>query len=162
MLSQRIRRQYYSTLGTSVIKSLISPYSKSKTPLYLSILVLVLYFFSLFSIYSCLSCQSHCQFYSVDWLVYKLSVQTFQQLICKEVILYIYMGIYINLSAIVSFLKNSGFLFVCPSADKTMADILKLERLDTQLNKPTNQSSLKVSKVIKRMNKKTLLQNFGD
>ena len=43
-----------------------------------------------------------------------------------------------------------------------MADILKLERLDTQHNKPTNQNSLKVPKVIKRTNKKTLLQNFGD
>ena len=32
-----------------------------------------------------------------------------------------------------------------------------LNRLDTQLNKPTHQNSIKVSKVVKPTNKKTLL-----
>ena len=32
-----------------------------------------------------------------------------------------------------------------------------LKRLDTQLNKPTNQNPLKVPKVVKSTNKKTLL-----
>ena len=36
-----------------------------------------------------------------------------------------------------------------------------LKRLETQLNKPTNQNLLKVPKVVKRTNKKTL-ENFGD
>ena len=37
-----------------------------------------------------------------------------------------------------------------------------LKRLDTQLNKPTNQNSIKVFKIVKPMNTKTLFQNFGD
>ena len=37
-----------------------------------------------------------------------------------------------------------------------------LKRLDTQLNKQTNQNSLKVLKVVKTTNKKTLLWIFGD
>ena len=36
-----------------------------------------------------------------------------------------------------------------------------LKRLETQLNKPTNQNSLKVLKVVKTKNKKTLIKNFG-
>ena len=35
-------------------------------------------------------------------------------------------------------------------------------RLDTQLNKPTNQNLLKVPEVVKPTNNKMLLQNFGD
>ena len=34
--------------------------------------------------------------------------------------------------------------------------------MDTQLNKPTHQNSIKFPKVVKPINKKTLLQNFGD
>ena len=37
-----------------------------------------------------------------------------------------------------------------------------LKRLNSQLNKPTNQKSLKNPKVVKPRNKKTLLKNFGD
>ena len=37
-----------------------------------------------------------------------------------------------------------------------------LKRLDTQLNKPTNQNLIRVPKVVKPTNKKTLLYNFGD
>ena len=37
-----------------------------------------------------------------------------------------------------------------------------LKRLDTQLNQPTNQNSIKVPKVVKQTNKKTLLYDFGD
>ena len=37
-----------------------------------------------------------------------------------------------------------------------------LKRLDTQQNEPTNQNSLKVPKVVKPNNKKTLFKNFGD
>ena len=36
------------------------------------------------------------------------------------------------------------------------------KRLDIQLNEPTNQNSIKASKVIEPMNKKTLLEDFGD
>ena len=32
----------------------------------------------------------------------------------------------------------------------------------TQTNEPTNQNSIKVPKVVKFTNKKTLIQNFGD
>ena len=39
---------------------------------------------------------------------------------------------------------------------------LWLERLDTQLNEPANQNLMKVPKVVKPANKKTLLCNFGD
>ena len=39
---------------------------------------------------------------------------------------------------------------------------LWLKRLDTQLNNQTNQNSLKVLKVVKTTNKKTLLWIFGD
>ena len=37
-----------------------------------------------------------------------------------------------------------------------------LKKLDTQLNEQTNRISTKISKVVKPMNKKTLLLNFGD
>ena len=37
-----------------------------------------------------------------------------------------------------------------------------LKRLDTQLNDPTNQKSMKDPKVVKSTNKKTLLENFWD
>ena len=37
-----------------------------------------------------------------------------------------------------------------------------LERLDTQLNELTNQNSIKVPKVVKLTNEKTLLYNLGD
>ena len=37
-----------------------------------------------------------------------------------------------------------------------------LKSLDTQLNKPTNQNSIEVLKVVKPTKKKTLLYNFGD
>ena len=37
-----------------------------------------------------------------------------------------------------------------------------LKRFDTWLNEPTNQNSIKVTKVVNLTNKKTLLQNFGD
>ena len=37
----------------------------------------------------------------------------------------------------------------------------RLKRLDTQLNELTNQNLLKVPKVVKQTNKKTL-RNFGD
>ena len=37
-----------------------------------------------------------------------------------------------------------------------------LKCLYTQLNKPTNQNLIKVLKVVKITNKKTLLLNFGD
>ena len=37
-----------------------------------------------------------------------------------------------------------------------------LKRLNTQLNEPTNQYSIKVPKVVEQPNKKSLLQNFGD
>ena len=37
-----------------------------------------------------------------------------------------------------------------------------LKRLGTHLNEPTNQNSLKVPKVFKPTNKKTLVLNFGD
>ena len=37
-----------------------------------------------------------------------------------------------------------------------------LKRLDAQLNEPTNQNSIKVLKVVKPTNKKTLLCDFGD
>ena len=36
------------------------------------------------------------------------------------------------------------------------------KRLDTQLNKPSNQNSIKVPKVVKPINKKMLLQEFFD
>ena len=39
---------------------------------------------------------------------------------------------------------------------------LGVKRLDTQLNKPTNQNPLKVPKVVMTTNKKMLFQNFGD
>ena len=42
---------------------------------------------------------------------------------------------------------------ITPSVDKN----LWLKRLNAQLNKPTNQNSVKVPKVIKLTNKKTLL-----
>ena len=45
---------------------------------------------------------------------------------------------------------------ITPSVDYN----LWLIRLDTQLKKPTNQNLLKVPKVVKPTNKKTL--NFGD
>ena len=35
-------------------------------------------------------------------------------------------------------------------------------RLDTHLNEPTNQNSLKVPKVVKPTNKKTFTRHFGD
>ena len=38
---------------------------------------------------------------------------------------------------------------------------LVVETLDTQLNEPTNQNTIKVPKVVKPTNKKTLY-NFGD
>ena len=37
-----------------------------------------------------------------------------------------------------------------------------LTRLDTRLNESTNPNSIKVPKVVKTTNKKTLLKNFGD
>ena len=37
-----------------------------------------------------------------------------------------------------------------------------LKRLDTKLNKPTPQNSIKVPKVYKAKNKKALLYNFGN
>ena len=37
-----------------------------------------------------------------------------------------------------------------------------LKRLETQLNEPTNQNSFKVPKVVKYLNKKTILKDFGD
>ncbi len=37
-----------------------------------------------------------------------------------------------------------------------------LNRLDNQLNEPTNQNSIKVPTVVKPTNKKMILQNFGD
>ena len=39
---------------------------------------------------------------------------------------------------------------------------LWLKHLDTQLNEPTNQNSLKIPKVIKPTSNKTLFKNFGD
>ena len=36
------------------------------------------------------------------------------------------------------------------------------KRLHTQLNEPTNQNSIKVLKVVRPTNKKSLLYNFGD
>ncbi len=36
-----------------------------------------------------------------------------------------------------------------------------LKRLDTQLNEPTNQNSIKVPKVVKPTNKKILLETLG-
>ena len=39
---------------------------------------------------------------------------------------------------------------------------LWLKRLDTKHIEPANQNSIKVPMVVKPMNKKTLLQNFGD
>ena len=38
---------------------------------------------------------------------------------------------------------------------------LELKRLDTQVNKPPNQNVMEVPKIVKPINKKTLLQNFG-
>ena len=37
-----------------------------------------------------------------------------------------------------------------------------LKCFDTQFNEPTNQISIKVPKVVKPLNKKTLLFNFGN
>ena len=37
-----------------------------------------------------------------------------------------------------------------------------LKRWDTQLNEQTNQNSIKLPKVVRPTNKKTLLQDFGD
>ena len=36
------------------------------------------------------------------------------------------------------------------------------KRLDSKLNEPNNQNEIKVSKVVKPINKKTLIYNFGD
>ena len=47
---------------------------------------------------------------------------------------------------------------IAPSVDYNQL----LKRLDTQLNEPANQNSLKVPKVVKPMNKKTFLQDFGN
>ena len=47
---------------------------------------------------------------------------------------------------------------ITPSVD----NIMRLKRLDAQLNEITNQNSWKGPKVDKLTNKKTLLENFGD
>ena len=39
---------------------------------------------------------------------------------------------------------------------------LVVEHLDTHLNEPTNQNSIKVPEVVKPTNNKTLLKYFGD
>ena len=47
---------------------------------------------------------------------------------------------------------------ITPSVDFNLG----LKRLETQINEPTNQNLIKVSKVVEPTNKKTLLQNFDD
>ena len=57
------------------------------------------------------------------------------------------------------YIPNDMIHKITPSVDYN----LLLKRLDTLLKKnPTNQYSIKAPKVGKPMNKKTLLQNFGD
>ena len=46
--------------------------------------------------------------------------------------------------------------------DKNSICRSKLNNLDTQLNEQTNQNSIKVPKVVKPTNKKTLLKSFGN
>ena len=60
---------------------------------------------------------------------------------------------------------NINKLMFIPNDEKQKYPLCRLQlldkRLDTQLNKPTNQIQY-VSKVVKLTNKKSLLQNFGD